>query len=126
MMGRLGSLAVGFLLGGYARYFLAARVYQGLGTAFPYGTLAVNLSGCLAIGFLDALAESRSLLGPEARLLLMTGFCGAYTTFSTLILETSNLLGDGQMLRALLNYFGSGLGGLLLFRLGALLGRMGG
>lgn len=125
-MGRFASLAVGFLFGGYARYFLAARVYQGLGTTFPYGTLAVNLSGCLAIGFLDALAESRALLGPEARLLLMTGFCGAYTTFSTLILETSNLLGDGQAALALVNYLGSGLGGLLLFKLGAALGRLGG
>ncbi len=124
-MGRLGSLAVGFLVGGYARYFLAAGVTRGLGPAFPYGTLAVNLSGCLAIGFFDALAESRALLGPEARLLLMTGFCGAYTTFSALILETSALAGQGQTIRALVNYVGSGVGGFILFRLGALLGRAG-
>ena len=122
-MGRFGSLAAGFLAGGYARYFLTARLAQALGPAFPYGTLAVNLSGCLAIGFIDALAEGRKLVSPEARLLLVTGFCGAYTTFSALILETSDLLGSGQTARALLNYLGSGLGGFLLFRLGAWLGR---
>jgi CrcB protein len=64
----------------------------------------------------------RFLLGPSERMLLMTGFCGAYTTFSTLILETSNLINDGEMMRASLNFFGSGLLGLLLFRAGEYLG----
>ena len=53
----------------------------------------------------------------------MTGFCGAYSTFSTLLLETSSLLGDGQWARAFANYFASGLLGLLLLHLGAALGK---
>jgi CrcB protein len=52
----------------------------------------------------------------------MTGFCGAYSTFSTLILETGNLAADGQLLRALMNYLGSGAAGFFLFRVGEYLG----
>ncbi len=118
------SLAAGSLAGGFARYWLGGRVYQVWGASFPYGTLAVNLSGCFVIGLLDALAMERFVLGPSARLLLMTGFCGAFTTFSTLILETSNLMKGGDFVRALLNALGSLLLGLILFRLGALAGRL--
>lgn len=117
------SLAAGSLAGGFARYWLAGAVYQRLGTAFPYGTLAVNMAGCFLIGLLDSLAGERFVLGPGARLLLMTGFCGAFTTFSTLALETSNLLKGGDFLRALVNAAGSLVLGLLLLRLGALAGR---
>lgn len=122
-MGKWASLLVGTLAGGVARYLLAGTVYRVLGAGFPYGTLAVNLSGCLLIGILDAMAEDRFLLGPQARLLLMAGFCGAFTTFSTLILETDHLLRDGDWARAALNAGGSLLLGLLLFRLGLLAAR---
>jgi CrcB protein len=116
------ALSAGFLAGGFARYFVALAVYGATGTSFPYGTLAVNLTGCFLIGLFDALATGSFALGPTGRLLLMTGFCGAYTTFSTLILETANLLRDGELWRAAANFFGSGALGLLLFRLGALAG----
>ena len=84
------SLALGGVAGTFARYVLGGVIYQLFGTSFPYGTLAVNLLGCLIIGFLAALAEEKFLLGPNARLLLMVGFCGAFTTFSTFIFETAN------------------------------------
>ncbi len=119
---RWAILALGGFTGTAARYLLATAVYRATGAGFPYGTMVVNLSGCLLIGVLNSLAEMKFVLGPDARLLLMTGFCGAYTTFSTLILETSNLLRDGEVARALVNFLGSGLLGLLLFRLGAYLG----
>lgn len=117
-MSKWTNLLVGTLAGGAARYLLAGSVYSALGTNFPYGTLVINLSGCLAIGILDALAEDKLLLGPEARLLLMVGFCGAYTTFSTLILETDHLLRDGEWARAAINAGGSLTLGLIAFRLG--------
>lgn len=117
------SLAAGSLAGGLARYFMAGGVYRALGTAFPYGTFLVNMSGCFLIGLFDCLAAERFALSPAARLLLMTGFCGAFTTFSTLILETSNLMRGGDFLRALINVAGSLLGGLILLRLGTLVGR---
>ena len=118
-----GYLAAGGVVGVFSRYWLAGAIYKKLGTAFPSGTLVVNLSGCLFIGIFNSLAEERLLLGPNERLLLMTGFCGAYTTFSTLMLETSNLVGDGEVLYALGNILISAIFGFLIFRLGAWLGK---
>ncbi len=115
------GLITGGIAGTLARYTLAGLVYQICGTAFPYGTLVVNLVGCFLIGFLAALAEEKFLLGPHARLLLMTGFCGAFTTFSTFMLETANLIKDGEMLRAFLNLSLSVVVGFLVFRLGVFL-----
>ncbi|HRY29999.1 MAG TPA: CrcB family protein, partial [Elusimicrobiota bacterium] len=82
-------LAVGSVAGGFARYLLSGAVHSKWGSGFPYGTLAVNLCGCFLIGLLNGLAEEKFLLNPHARLLLMTGFCGAFTTFSTIMLESS-------------------------------------
>ena len=120
-MNRWLALVLGSIAGGFARYFAAGAVYNRLGAEFPHGTLVVNLSACLLIGFLDSLAE-RFLIGPETRVLLMTGFCGAYSTFSTFILETSNLVKDGEFFRAVINVVVSVGAGFLLFRLGAILG----
>lgn len=118
------SLAAGSLAGGFARYFMAGAVYRALGADFPYGTFLVNISGCFLIGLFDCLATERFVLTPTARILLMTGFCGAFTTFSTLILETSNLMKGGDFTRALLNAVGSLIVGLIVFRLGTMAGRL--
>lgn len=118
------SLAAGSLAGGFARYFMAGAVYRALGTAFPHGTFLVNVLGCFLIGLFDCLAAERFALPPAARVLLMTGFCGAFTTFSTLILETSNLMKDGDFVRALLNAVGSLVAGMIVFRLGTSVGRL--
>jgi len=104
------SLCVGSLVGGISRYLLAGIVLKFLGSSFPYGTLIVNCTGCFLIGFLNTLSEVKHLLGPNARVLLMVGFCGAFTTFSTFILETSNLIKEGKILEASVN----GIGSLLL------------
>ena len=116
-------LIIGSIAGGFSRYFLAGAVSRRIGAGFPHGTLAVNLSACLLIGFFNSLAEEKFLLGPNERILLMTGFCGAYSTFSTLILETSNLLKDGELFLASSNVVVSLVAGLLLFRLGEYLGK---
>ena len=74
---------------------------MGAAASFPVGTLVVNVSGSLLIGLLAGLAESRALLGPDARLLLVTGLLGGYTTFSAFSLETLVLLRAGQFPTAL-------------------------
>ena len=118
------ALITGGVAGTVARYALSGFVYRFSGTEFPYGTLAVNLAGCLAIGFLSALSEEKFLLGPNARLLLMAGFCGAFTTFSTFMLETGNLIRAGETLRAFANVAVSVAAGFLLFRLGIFLAEL--
>lgn len=118
------NLAIGSVAGGFARYLLTGLVYQILGFSFPYGTLIVNLLGCFLIGLFATLAEEKFLLGPNARILLMVGFCGGFTTFSTFMLETGNLIRDGETLRAFINVMASVAIGFLVFRLGVLLGEV--
>lgn len=118
------ALTAGSVAGGFARYFMSGAIYKALGTGFPYGTFLVNVAGCFLIGLFDCLATERFVLSPAARILLMTGFCGAFTTFSTFILETSNQMKGGDFLRASANVVASVIVGLILFRLGTLAGRL--
>lgn len=108
-------------MGTMARYVLAGWVYQGLGARFPFGTMAVNLLGCFLIGFFAVVTEEKFLLSPEVRLLITVGFLGGLTTFSTFILETANLVRDGQALPAFVNVLVSVCVGFLAFRMGVLL-----
>lgn len=123
-MEKIIVLTLGSVAGGLARYYLAGAVYRLSGAGFPYGTLAVNLLGCFVIGFLSAIAEEKFVLGPTGRLLLMTGFCGAFTTFSTFMLETGNLVKDGQIVSALANVLASVMFGFFLYKLGVLVGKV--
>ncbi len=115
-------LVAGSILGGMARYILAGAVYEKMGTSFPYGTLIVNLSGCFLIGFFSSLVDDKFFLGPNARILLMTGFCGAYTTFSTYMFETGNLVKEGQVSMAFLNILVSTAVGFGAYWLGVIIG----
>jgi len=94
------AVAVGAALGGVARYYLASALQQRLGATFPWGTLAVNVSGSLLLGVLIRYALATPTVSVEMRALLTTGFCGGYTTFSTYSYETATLLEDGQYGRA--------------------------
>ena len=114
-----GGLVVGGILGTVGRYLLSTAVYRWLGTAFPYGTLVVNLLGALVIGFLATLAEKKFLLTPEFRMFWMIGFLGAFTTFSSLIYESWKLMQDGQFFLAGANLVGSMVLGLMVFWLGS-------
>jgi len=118
------NLVIGGAVGTVARYLLGGAVYRFTGTSFPYGTLVVNISGCFILGILAALSDKKFMLNPDARLLLMIGFCGAFTTFSTLIFETDNLVRNGQMIRAFGNVFASIILGFLLFRVGTFIGEI--
>ena len=82
---KLLNLIIGGSLGTLARYFLSGVCYQFLGAQFPYGTLIVNLFGCLVVGFLASISDEKFFLDSNSRLFLMAGFCGAFTTFSTFI-----------------------------------------
>lgn len=120
-MTKLLALSAGGLVGTFLRVGVTAWLAGLEGGRFPYGTLAVNLSACFLIGVFNAVLGARAGVSPELRLLLVTGFCGAYSTFSTLILETAYLADGGHALRALTNWLASGAAGYLLFRLGAAL-----
>ena len=115
------ALIAGGILGTLARYVLSGVISNSFGTSFPYGTLTVNLIGCFLIGFFAALSGNKSWLNPEAALFLMTGFCGAFTTFSTFMLETSDLIKVGESFRAFLNIALSVILGFFVFRIGVLL-----
>jgi len=121
-MNQVLQLVIGGALGTLSRYSMSVFVYKIFGADFPYGTLAVNLTGCFLVGFLASITEDRFVFGSNIRVFLMIGFCGAFTTFSTFILETSNLIKDGETLRALLNVLLSVIVGFIIFRLGVLAG----
>lgn len=89
-------IAAGGALGSIARYWMTGAVDGRFNAAFPYGTLAVNILGSFAIGLLAGMEG----LSANARLFLMVGICGGFTTFSAFSLQTLDLLRDGLLLRA--------------------------
>jgi fluoride exporter len=110
-------VALGGAVGSVSRYLIGLAIHGRTGTDFPVGTLLVNLSGCLLLGFLVHYALATPAITPEVSALLTTGFCGGYTTFSTFSYETVALLQDGDWRRATLyvslSVVGSVLGVLL-------------
>ena len=94
------AIAIGAAVGGVSRYYLSAAVQHRMGSAFPWGTLLINVTGSIALGFIMRYAISTPSVSVEMRALLTTGFCGGYTTFSTYSYETAALIEDGQLGRA--------------------------
>jgi CrcB protein len=113
MLRLLAVVATGGAVGSVARYLLQLAVARHFTTPFPLGTLLVNVLGCLLIGLFYALAEKGTISTPELRLLLTTGFCGGFTTFSTFSYETLTLLENGEYVLAALYVAGSVFLGLL-------------
>ncbi len=104
------AIAIGGALGAVARWLMSEGVHRWVGRDFPWGTLAVNLAGSLAIGFLAVVIIERLAPGPALRLGLLVGFLGAFTTFSTFALETLEL-GSGEFpVRAVVYALASVLG----------------
>ncbi len=99
-----------------ARYGVSLLAVRLFGARFPWGTLGVNLAGCFLIGLLFSLGTQRGLISPNTRLLLMTGFLGGLTTFSTYGLETVNFALSESRLNALMSFaLNNGLGLALTF-----------
>lgn len=116
-------VAIGGALGAMARYavsLLVARIWSG---DFPVATFLINISGSFVLGFFATLAAERTALDPLWRLLVATGFVGAYTTFSTFEYETQRLAESGAAAIAIANVIGSVLAGFLAVQLGVLLAR---
>lgn len=122
----LDYLAVGAagFCGAVTRFFVA-RVFSF--STFPVGTLVINVSGSLFLGWFLTVAGTRLPVSEGLRLAVAVGFVGAYTTFSTYMFESNKMLSDGQAIRSLLYIVGSVALGLLAVRLGVIVGhKMGG
>ena len=92
-------IGTGSFIGGVLRYSISQFVQTKFLSAFPFGTFAVNIIGCFAIGMVFALSEKTNM-SPEMRLFLATGICGGFTTFSAFSNETYSLMRDGQLFYA--------------------------
>ncbi len=114
-------LALAGGMGALSRYGLAGLVQRLAGGNFPVGTFCVNIFGCFLFGFVWGVLETR--LGPQFRVVVLTGFMGAFTTFSTYAFESLSLAQHGQWTLALVNILGQNVLGLLLLFGGLALGR---
>jgi CrcB protein len=121
---RIALLGVAGAIGTIARYGLTGLVHRIDGASFPWGTAVVNLAGCFLAGFLLVLFEHRWPISGENRTVLLIGFVGSFTTFSTFIVESGQLLESTQWVYAFANIImHNGLGLIALFA-GEMLGRM--
>ena len=109
--------------GTLARFGLTGVVTRWTGDSFPYGTLAVNVLGCFFFGLVWMLADQRALIGGETRFIILTGFMGAFTTFSTFAFETGQLIRDAQWLAAGGNLLAQNVVGIAALLLGLAVGR---
>ena len=117
-------IGAGGFLGAVSRYLVDGWFASATGGTFPWGTLVVNLTGSFALGLLFALSVERGVLSPSLRAPVLIGFIGAYTTFSTLTLETWRLVEDGAYVAAVGNLGGSMLLGMVAVVAGLAIGRL--
>jgi len=116
-------IAVGAVAGASARYFLSGLIVRNFSATFPYGTLLINVTGSLVLGFFLVYSTDRVLLDPRWRLLVAVGFCGSYTTFSSYAFESFALMEQGQWLLVGLNVVASNVLCLAAVLAGAALAR---
>jgi CrcB protein len=124
-MSKLVLIAFAGALGTLARYGLTLGLARAFGDRFPWGTVAVNLLGCALFGLVLALVRDRARLGPEAATVLLVGFMGAFTTFSSFVADSHALWAAGRPALFLANVAGQNVAGFACFLLGGGLGRGG-
>ena len=127
----IALVAIGSACGGLLRWAVGLMAGRWLGAAFPWGTLAINVSGCLFLGWFSTLLIERLplttlgwLRSDDLRLFVAIGFTGSYTTFSTYEWESHSLLRDGQTVFGFAYLVGSVVLGLVAVRLGVMLARI--
>ncbi|MFM7407474.1 MAG: fluoride efflux transporter CrcB [Cuspidothrix sp.] len=119
------AISFGAIAGALTRYYLTAWFTNRFGLSFPYGTFFINITGCLAMGFFATLAmEKTAIISQEIKLIVATGFLGAYTTFSTFGLDTVGLLQRGDWLTATGYFLGSTILGIISVQLGIIIARI--
>ena len=102
-------ISIGAILGANARWIISRYAAKVLGPVFPYGTLFINVSGSFIVGFFMIWAIERALLDPRWRLLIVVGFCGAFTTFSSFAFETMAYFEQGQWALMSANFLSNNL-----------------
>ncbi len=117
-------IGTGGFFGAISRYAVALWIGERWGRSFPLGTLVINVSGSFLIGLLMYVLSNKVLVNPLWRSLLVIGFLGAYTTFSTFEYETGNLLTDGELLYAIVNVVASVLFGFMALKIGELIAKI--
>ena len=117
-------VGAGGFFGAISRYLVDGWVSAATGGSFPWGTFVINVSGSFLLGLLFAASVERGILPADIRAPVLTGFIGAYTTFSTLTLETWRLIESGNDLLAIANIGGSLLLGLVAVAAGLTIGRL--
>lgn len=122
-MQRLAWIALAGALGTVARYVLGGWIQRHWLGSFPSATWVINGSGCFLFGLIWTLGEERLGVPPEWRIVILTGFLGAYTTFSTYMFEMGQLAQDGQWGLVLVTWLGQNLLGFALLMLGSVLAR---
>ncbi|TWI70721.1 CrcB protein [Desulfobotulus alkaliphilus] len=124
MVQKILMVALGGALGTLCRYGLCTGVHALLGRNFPWGTATVNLLGCFMFGLIWVMAEEKNMISESLRIMLLVGFMGAFTTFSTFIFENSGLIHHGEWIRLMANLAGQNLLGFMALYLGYSLGRL--
>jgi fluoride exporter len=102
-------ISLGAIFGANARWIISRSLAKAISPWFPYGTLVINVSGSFIVGFFMIWATERALLDPRWRLLIVVGFCGAYTTFSSFAYETMALFEQGQWVLMATNFVSNNL-----------------
>lgn len=124
IMGKLFLIGLAGFIGTLTRYWMSGAVARRYGETFPLGTLVVNLVGCFLVGLLFYLLQERFLVNQTVRTMVMIGFLGGFTTFSSFGLQTFTLLQDGEFGLALLNLSIANIFGLFLVWAGYTLARI--
>ena len=124
MATKIFLIAISGAVGTLARFGLSGLVQASYKGNLPLGTFVVNMIGCLLFGLVWTISEDRLAISSEARLIILVGFMGAFTTFSTFAFETTALIRDSQWLMAAGNILAQNIIGILFLFIGIALGRL--